>query len=136
VAVELEVDREHSLIHLERVIIAADAGQIVSADGLSNQLEGSFIQAASWTLHEQVNFDQQGITSRDWDSYPILNFPQAPRIETILINRPGTPFLGAGEAAQGPTPAAIANAIFAAAGVRLRTIPFTPERVTAALMQT
>ena len=135
VAVKLEVDREHGHIHLERAVIAADAGQIVSADGLSNQLEGSFTQAASWTLYEQVNFDRQGITSQDWDSYPILNFPQAPKIETILINRPGAPFLGAGEAAQGPTPAAIANAVYAAAGIRLRSIPFTPERIKAALLQ-
>ena len=134
VAVELEFDRENGHINLERVIIAADAGQIVSADGLGNQLEGSFTQAASWTLHEQVIFDQQGITSQDWDTYPIQNFTQAPVIETILINRPGIPFLGAGEAAQGPTPAAIANAIFAAAGIRLRKIPFAPERVKAALL--
>jgi CO/xanthine dehydrogenase Mo-binding subunit len=133
VIVDLEVDRGSGQIKLGRVVIAADAGQIVSADGLSNQLEGSFIQAASWTLNEQVNFDQQGITSRDWDSYPILRFPQAPKIETVLLNRPGLPFLGSGEAAQGPTPAAIANAVFDAIGVRLREIPFTTERVLAAL---
>ncbi|MFL7891481.1 MAG: molybdopterin cofactor-binding domain-containing protein [Anaerolineales bacterium] len=135
VAVELEVEKESGQINLQRVIIAADAGQIVSADGLSNQLEGSFVQAASWTLYEQVTFDQQGVTSRDWDSYPILNFQQAPRIETVLINRPGLPFLGAGEAAQGPAPAAIANAVFDAIGVRLRKIPFTPARVKSALQE-
>ena len=134
VAVEVEVDQESGNIHLEQAIIAADAGQIVSADGLSNQLEGSFIQAASWTLNEQVEFDRRGITSRDWDSYPILNFLQAPRIQTVLINRPGKPFLGAGEAAQGPTPAAIANAVYAAAGIRLRKMPFKPEIVKAALL--
>jgi CO/xanthine dehydrogenase Mo-binding subunit len=133
VAVELEVDRGSGQINLERVIIAADAGQIVSADGLSNQLEGSFNQAASWTLNEQVIFDQQGITSRDWDTYPILNFTQAPKIETVLINRPGMPFFGAGEAAQGPTPAAIANAIFDAIGIRLREIPFSTDHVRGAL---
>jgi CO/xanthine dehydrogenase Mo-binding subunit len=133
VAVDLEVDRESGQINLERAVIAADAGQIVSADGLSNQLEGSFIQSASWTLNEQVNFDQQGVTSRDWDTYPILNFTQAPKIETVLINRPGMPFLGAGEAAQGPTPAAIANAVFDAVGIRLREIPFSPKCVQAAL---
>jgi CO/xanthine dehydrogenase Mo-binding subunit/aerobic-type carbon monoxide dehydrogenase small subunit (CoxS/CutS family) len=133
VVVDLEVDRSTGQITLERAIIAADAGQIVSADGLSNQLEGSFVQAASWTLNEEVSFNQEGVTSRDWDSYPILRFPQAPKIETVLLNRPGLPFLGSGEAAQGPTPAAIANAVFAALGVRLREIPFTPERVRAAL---
>jgi CO/xanthine dehydrogenase Mo-binding subunit len=134
VAVELNVDRDSGEINLEKAVIAADAGQIVNADGLSNQLEGSFIQAASWTLLEQVTFDQQGITSRDWDSYPILRFPQAPKIETVLLNRPGFPFLGSGEAAQGPTPAAIANAIYDAVGIRLREIPFTPNRVQEALI--
>jgi nicotinate dehydrogenase subunit B len=133
VVVDIEVDRSNGQINLVRAIIAADAGQVVSADGLSNQLEGSFVQAASWTLNEQVNFDQQGITSRDWDSYPILRFPQAPKIETVLLNRPGMPFLGSGEAAQGPTPAAIANAVFDAIGVRLREIPFTAERVKSAM---
>jgi CO/xanthine dehydrogenase Mo-binding subunit len=133
VIVDLQVNPGSGQVTLERAVIAADAGQVVSADGLSNQLEGSFTQAASWTLFEQVLYDRQGITSRDWDSYPILDFPHAPKIETVLINRPGLPFLGAGEAAQGPTPAAIANAIFAAAGIRLRQIPFTPERVRSAL---
>ena len=85
------------------------------------------------TVMKQVTFDRQGITSCDWDSYPILRFPQAPKIETMLLNRPGFPFLGSGEAAQGPTPAAIANAVFDAVGVRLREIPFTAERVLAAL---
>jgi nicotinate dehydrogenase subunit B len=91
------------------------------------------MQAASWTLHELVAFDRQGITSRDWDSYPILRFPQAPKIETVLLNRPGFPFLGSGEAAQGPTPAAIANAIFDAVGIRLREIPFTTDKIKSAL---
>jgi nicotinate dehydrogenase subunit B len=133
VVVDLEVEPQSREIKLKKAVIAADAGQIVSADGLSNQLEGSFVQAASWTFFEQVNFDRQGITSQDWDSYPILRFSQSPRIETVLINRPGLPFLGSGEAAQGPTPAAIANAIFDAVGVRLREIPFTSKRVKALL---
>lgn len=131
--VEVEVDPHSGEVHLNRAVIAADAGQIASADGLSNQLEGAFIQSASWTLYEQVLFNQQGITSRDWDSYPILRFPNTPKIETILLNRPGLPFLGSGEAAQGPTPAAIANAIFDAVGIRLREIPFTPDRVLGAI---
>jgi CO/xanthine dehydrogenase Mo-binding subunit/aerobic-type carbon monoxide dehydrogenase small subunit (CoxS/CutS family) len=135
VAVQLQVDRETGEINLEKAVIAADAGQIVNPDGLSNQLEGSFIQAASWTLYEQVKFDQGGITSRDWDSYPVLKFSNAPKIETVLLNRPGYPFLGSGEAAQGPTPAAIANAVFDALGIRLRSIPFTLERVRAALIE-
>jgi CO/xanthine dehydrogenase Mo-binding subunit len=114
-------------------VIAADAGQVVNPDGLSNQLEGGFMQAASWTLFEEVKFDAHGITSRDWDSYPILRFRDAPRIETVILNRPDQPFLGSGEATQNPTPAAIANAVYDAIGIRLREIPFTPERVTSLL---
>ena len=82
---------------------------------------------------QQINFDENGIIAQDWDSYPILRFPDVPVIETVLINRPELPFLGSGEAAQGLTPAAIANAVFNAVGVRLRQIPFTEDRVKAAL---
>jgi CO/xanthine dehydrogenase Mo-binding subunit/aerobic-type carbon monoxide dehydrogenase small subunit (CoxS/CutS family) len=129
VIVELHIEPDSGKIQLDRAIIAADAGQVVNPDGLSNQLEGGFIQSASWTLNEQVTFNEKGILGQDWDSYPILRFENVPLIQTILINRPELPFLGSGEAAQGPTPAAIANAVFAAAGIRLRQIPFTPERV-------
>ena len=128
IIVRLDVDAAGE-IDLQRVVIAADAGQVVNPDGLSNQLEGGFMQAASWTLYEAVRFDKRGITSTDWDSYPILRFSAAPKIEVLLLNRPDQPFLGAGEAAQNPTPAAIANAIFAATGRRLRELPFTPARV-------
>jgi nicotinate dehydrogenase subunit B len=133
VVVELEVTRDSGEIRFERVIIAADAGQVVNPDGLSNQLEGGFVQAASWTLYEQVRFDENGITSLDWESYPILRFSAAPVIEVVILNHPELPFLGAGEATQNPTPAAIANAIYDAVGIRLRQIPFTAERVKAAL---
>jgi CO/xanthine dehydrogenase Mo-binding subunit len=129
VVVELSVNRESGHIGLERAIIAADAGQIVNPDGLSNQLEGGFVQAASWTLKEKVNFDAYGVISVDWDSYPILRSSEAPAVETVLLNRPGQPYLGSGEAAMGPAGAAIANGVFDAVGVRLRELPFTPERV-------
>jgi nicotinate dehydrogenase subunit B len=133
VVVDLRVNRDSGHIRLERAVIAADAGQIVNPDGVSNQLEGAFVQSASWTLKEQVAFDPQGVISVDWHSYPILRFRDAPEIETVLLNRPGQPYLGLGEGAQGPIPAAIANAVFDATGVRLRRVPFTPERVKAAL---
>jgi nicotinate dehydrogenase subunit B len=133
VVVDLSVNRASGHIRLERAVVAVDAGQIVNPDGLSNQLEGAFIQSASWTLKEQVAFDQHGIISVDWHSYPILRFRDAPGIETVLLNRPGQPYLGTGEGAQGPVPAAIANAVFDAVGIRLRQIPFKPERVKAAL---
>ena len=136
VIVKLQVDRRSGDIAFERVVIAADAGQAVNPDGLSNQLEGGFVQAASWTLFEEVKFDARGITSIDWESYPILTFESAPKIETLILNRPELPMLGAGEAAQNPTPAAIANAIHDAVGLRLRAIPFTPEKILAGLCET
>ncbi len=121
-------------IRLERCVIAADAGEIADRAGLVAQLEGGVIQAASWTLHEAVAFDRDGIASRDWDSYPILGFDNVPAFETVLIDPGRLPFLGAGEATAGPTAAAIANAVHAATGLRLRRIPFTPDAVRAAAL--
>jgi CO/xanthine dehydrogenase Mo-binding subunit len=128
----LRVDLDTDAIKLERAVIAADAGQIVDPSGLANQLEGGFVQSASWTLKKRVTFDDTRITSVDWESYPILTFPEVPEIATVLLDRPGEPYLGSGEATQGPTPAAIANAVFEATGLRLRRIPFTPDQVRAA----
>ncbi|MCC9074640.1 molybdopterin-dependent oxidoreductase [Litorilinea aerophila] len=135
VVVDLEVERESGAIRLQRITIAADAGQIINPDGLRNQLEGGAIQAASWALKEAVRFGPEGLASRDWQTYPILTFDEAPEVDVLLIDRPGEPPLGAGEATVGPTAAAIANAVFHAVGVRLRHMPFTPERVRAALQE-
>lgn len=132
VAVELAVDDATAEVRLVRAAIAADAGQIVDPDGIANQLEGGFVQAASWTLHEQVTFDRTRVTSTDWESYPILGFGEVPAVETVLLDRPGEPWLGAGEASQGPTAAAIANAIFDATGLRVRDLPLTAERLRSA----
>ena len=126
VAVAVQVG-DDAKVRLQRAVIAVDAGEVVDPDGLSAQLEGGFVQAASWTLLEAVTWDRDGITSRDWDSYPILRFDEIPEIETVLVDRPGEPFLGAGEASCGPTGAAIANAVFDATGVRVRRLPLTPE---------
>jgi CO/xanthine dehydrogenase Mo-binding subunit len=134
VVIDLEVD-DYGAIGLRRAVIAADAGQIVDPEGLKSQLEGGLIQSASWTLKEQVTYDGGGILSRDWDSYPILTMAESPAIETVLIDRPDQPFLGAGEATQGPTAAAIANAVFDAVGLRLRRLPFTQDRVREAAAQ-
>jgi len=87
----------------------------------------------SWTLKEEVKFDDTQVLSRDWASYPIMTFSEVPPIETVLIDRPGQPFLGTGECSQGPTGAAVANAIFDATGVRYRRLPFTPDRIKAGL---
>ncbi len=126
VAVEVRVNDDAS-VELQRAVIAADSGEIVHADGLAAQLEGGFVQAASWTLLEAVTWDRDGITSRDWQSYPILRFDNIPEIDTVLLDRPGEPYLGAGEAACGPTGAAIANAVFDATGIRARRLPLTPQ---------
>jgi nicotinate dehydrogenase subunit B len=130
---DVHVDTTTGQIDLNRATIAADAGHIVNPDGIISQLEGGVIQAASWALKEEVTFEHHAITSRDWESYPIITFPEVPEVETTLINRPGLPSLGCGEATQGPTPAAIANAVFNAIGIRLRQMPFTPNRVLEAI---
>ena len=133
VGIEVEVT-DAAEVRLHRAVIAADSGQVVDPDGLRAQHEGGLIQAASWTLHEEVTFDSSGITSRDWETYPIIRFDNIPDIETILIDRPEARFLGAGEATAGPTAAAIANAIRRATGLSLRRIPFTPDAVRKAAM--
>jgi CO/xanthine dehydrogenase Mo-binding subunit len=133
VIAEVEVNRTTGIVKVPRIWTAADAGQIINPDGLTNQIEGGVVQSMSWTLHEHVRFDRNGILSEDWMNYPILTMPDVPRVETVLINRPNERALGAGEAAQGPTAAAIANAFAAATGRRIRELPLTPERVKATL---
>ena len=134
VAVELEVERETGQIRLLSCVAADDSGEIVNPDGVRNQIEGGIVQSASWTLREAVTFDETRITSLDWSTYPILRFGDLPeRIEVHLIDRPREPFLGTGESAQGPTAAAIANALASATGVRLRELPFTRRNIKAAI---
>jgi CO/xanthine dehydrogenase Mo-binding subunit len=134
VIVRLHVDDASAAIALEQIVIAADCGEVVDPSGTSNQLEGGALQSASWTLKEEVTFDDTRVTSVDWDSYPILRFSEVPAMDVVLLDRPGEPFLGVGEAAQGPTAAAIANAVHDAVGLRLRDTPFTPARVRAAAL--
>ena len=132
-AMEVAVDRSSGKIEVRRIVCAHDCGLIVNPDGLRNQVEGSILQTLSRALHEEVKFDRSRVTSLDWSSYPILRFPEVPPVEVALINRPEQPPYGAGEAATTPVVAALANAVFDATGVRLRTVPFTPERVESAL---
>ena len=134
VAIEVSVDRHHGAARVLRVVAAVDSGEAVNPDGIRNQIEGGILQALSWALFESVTFDRTHITSRDWASYPILHFTDVPgTIEVVVLNRPGQPFLGTGEAAQGPAAAALANAVADAAGVRIRELPLTAERIRAAL---
>ena len=120
-------------VRVEHVVAAVDCGRVVNPDGVINQAEGGIVQAASWTLKEQVRFDRTRITSRNWEDYPILTFSEVPRIETVLIDRPDEAWLGVGEGMVGPTAAAIGNAVFNAMGVRVRDMPITRERIIAAL---
>ena len=133
VVAEVEVDRASGQVRVPRVWSAVDSGLVINPDGLTNQIEGGIIQSASWTLHEQVRFDKNGIQSRDWASYPILTMPDVPKVEVELIDRPDERPLGAGEGSQGPTVAAIANAFAHATGKRLRDLPLDAGRVKAAL---
>jgi len=120
-------------VRLIRAVAATDSGQAGNPDGIRNQIQGGIAQSASWTLFEAVAFDRTRITSADWSSYPIMRFEDVPdSVEVRVIDRPGQPFLGTGEAAQGPTAAAIANAVADATGARLRELPLTPDRVKAA----
>nr|WP_205520596.1 molybdopterin cofactor-binding domain-containing protein [Propylenella binzhouense] len=134
IAVEAEVDAGTGYIHLPRIVAAIDSGLAVNPDGIRNQTEGGILQASSWTRFEEVRFSTEEITSRDWGSYPIMRFESVPgSVEVHIVNRPDQPFLGTGEGAQGPTAAAIANAVADATGVRIRTLPLSPKRVKAAL---
>jgi nicotinate dehydrogenase subunit B len=129
----LQVNRETGLVTVNRIVVAHDCGLIINPDGVRNQVEGGVIQSLSRALKEEVKFDEYRIHSVDWDTYPILKFSEVPRVEVVLINRPDELALGAGEPATITTAAAVANAIFDATGVRLRQVPFTPERVKNAL---
>jgi len=129
VIAEVAVDRSRKTFKLTKLTGAIDAGQTINTDGLKNQTEGGMIQSASWTLFEEVKYSADGIQSDTWESYPIMRFSDVPETEVIVIDRPEEKPMGAGEAAQGPTAAAIANALFAATGQRLRNLPLRANKV-------
>ena len=127
---KLHVDTQTGRTEVLRAVAAVDTGQIVNPDGVRNQIEGGIVQAVSWTLFEQVSFDAARISSVDWSTYPIMRFASVPQaIEVHLIDRAGLPMLGCGEAAQGPAAAALANAIAAATGRRIRDLPLSAKRI-------
>lgn len=130
---QVQVDTDSGSVRVKRITVAHDCGLIINPDGLKNQIEGNVIQSLSRALKEEVKFNEHRILSVDWDTYPILKFSEVPEVEIVLINRPDQPAVGAGEPSTVTTAAAVANAIFDAAGVRIRQIPFTPERIKAAL---
>ncbi len=133
-ACEVEVRSDTGQVNVLRVVAAVDSGEVVNPGGIRNQIEGGIVQASSWTLSEEVTFDRTRISSRDWAGYPILRFPDVPhRIDVHVVPRPGQPFLGTGEVAQGPTPAMLANAVADATGARIRQLPLSRDRVRRAL---
>ncbi|HYX92580.1 MAG TPA: molybdopterin cofactor-binding domain-containing protein, partial [Myxococcaceae bacterium] len=135
VALEVEVNRSNGRVRVVRAVVANDSGHLVNPDGVKNQIEGGLIQSLSWSLKEEVKFDKTQVLSEDWASYPILTFQEVPPVEVRLVDAPGKPYLGTGEAAQGPTAGALANAIFDATGVRFRQLPFTPDRIKAGMLK-
>jgi CO/xanthine dehydrogenase Mo-binding subunit len=131
-AVVAEVEAE-THVRVRRLTIAVDVGLVVNPDGVVNQIEGGALQALSWTTKEQVRFDARTVTSRTWEDYPILTFSEVPPVDVVLLDRKDDASLGAGEASIGPTAAAIGNALYAATGLRVRTLPLTPANVVAAM---
>jgi nicotinate dehydrogenase subunit B len=130
---QVEVNRKTGEIAVTRFHVVHDCGQIINPDGLRNQIEGNIIQTVSRTLKEKVTFDRSMVTSLDWASYPILTFPDIPDVVIELIDRPNEAPWGGGEPSAAIVPAAISNAVFEATGARLRSVPFTPAKVKAAL---
>ena len=134
VIAEVDIDRSTGKIWTRKFTVAHDCGQIINPDGLVKCIEGNIVQGVSRTLWEEVTFDRKTVTSVDWISYPILDITETPgEVDVVLINHPELPPTGAGEPSIRPVAAAIANAIFDATGVRIRRVPFSPERVKAAL---
>jgi CO/xanthine dehydrogenase Mo-binding subunit len=133
IVVDIAIDRDSGVVRVLHAYATMDAGQIITPDGARNQVEGGIVQATSWTLKEAVKNSATAIESIDWASYPIIRFDEVPEIQVTLLDRPELPPLGVGEAAQGPTAAAIANAVADATGARLRDLPLTPDKVIAAI---
>ena len=133
VVADVEVNRRTGVVRVTNFYCAHDCGQIINPDGLRNQIEGNIVQTESRTLIEELRFDTSRVLSVDWQSYPILKFPDVPEIAMDLIDRPNEAPWGAGEPAAAVVPSAIANAIYDAVGARMRSVPFTPQKVQAAL---
>jgi CO/xanthine dehydrogenase Mo-binding subunit len=134
IVAEVDIDRATGKIFARKFTVAHDCGQIINPDGLVKCIEGNIVQGVSRTLWEEVTFDTKAVTSVDWVTYPILDITETPaQVDVVLINHPEIAPSGAGEPSIRPVAAAIANAIFDATGVRIRRVPFSPDRVKAAL---
>jgi CO/xanthine dehydrogenase Mo-binding subunit len=134
VIAEIEVNKKTGRIWAKKFVVAHDSGQIINPRGLRECIEGNVVQSISRALYEEVTFEPKNVTSVDWISYPIVEIDDMPAsVEAVLIDRPDVAPSGAGEPSMRPVAAAIGNAIFDATGVRMRRIPFTPDRVKQAL---
>jgi nicotinate dehydrogenase subunit B len=130
---EIEVNRKTGAIVAKRLYGAMDCGLTVNPSLVENQMIGQMIQSTGRVLKEEVTFDDKGVTSLDWNGYPVLRFAEHPEVVPVVVQRIDEPSTGAGEEVMGATAAAIANAFFDATGVRMRQLPMTPERVLSAL---
>jgi CO/xanthine dehydrogenase Mo-binding subunit len=134
VTLQVSLDPKTGAVKVGKVVAAVDAGEAVNPGGIRNQIEGAIVQAISWTSRETIGFDASGRTGLDWAGYPILRFEDAPASMIVqVIDRPGQPFLGAGEAGQGPAGAAFCNAVADAIGRRIRDLPLSASRINAAI---
>jgi nicotinate dehydrogenase subunit B len=126
---DVAVNKATGDVSVTRVVAGQDSGLMINPDGVRHQIHGNIIQSTSRALMEEVSFDRNAVTSREWGAYPIITFPELPKIDVLMLPRQDQPPLGVGESASVPSAAAIANAIFDATGVRFRELPFTPERI-------
>jgi nicotinate dehydrogenase subunit B len=133
VVVDIELDRASGAIRLLKATCAVDAGQVINPDGVISQSEGGIVQGLSWAMKEQLTFDSDAVTSRDWSGYPIMTFDEVPPIDVVLIDRPEEPSIGAGEGTVGPASAALANALAHVIGTPVRDLPLTRGRILQAL---
>jgi CO/xanthine dehydrogenase Mo-binding subunit len=133
VVADVSVNRRTGQVKVDRFYVAHDCGQIINPDGLKNQIEGNIVQTVSRTLIEDLQWNRSMVTSLDWKTYPILTFPDVPDIVIDLIDRPTERPWGAGEPTAAVVPSAISNAIYDAVGIRMRSVPFTPDKVLAGL---
>jgi CO/xanthine dehydrogenase Mo-binding subunit len=129
VVIDIELDRASGAIRLLQATAAVDVGQVVNPDGVISQSEGGIVQGLSWALKEQLTFDRETVTSRDWSGYPIMTFDEVPPLDIVLIDRPEEPSIGAGEGTVGPASAALANALGHVIGKPVRNLPLTRERI-------
>ncbi len=126
---DVAVNKATGDVSVTRVVAGQDSGLMINPDGVRHQIHGNVIQSTSRALMEEVSFDRSSVTAREWGAYPIIKFPDVPKIDVLMLPRPDQPPLGVGESASVPSAAAIANAIYDATGVRFRELPFTPERI-------